>query len=189
MILRIWRTKIDPARLEAYRRFERERCLPMLHKQPGLLGVLFLRQAEDQAASITIWEDMGAVAALESSPSYQRTACELFEGNLLVGGNLAVMSGTHSGTWPGRKPRTVSEQRSHRSRRTLRLRCDKRLEFPWDPSPLRGTRFAAHGSSNRADQTPVVKATREPYPCLVVVNTVHKLRGGADGVGVGKGSA
>jgi hypothetical protein len=47
--------------------------------------------------------------------------------------NLAVMSGTHGGTWPGRKPRTVSEQRSHCSRRTLRLRCDKRLEFPWDP--------------------------------------------------------
>jgi pimeloyl-ACP methyl ester carboxylesterase len=30
------------------------------------------------------------------------------------------MCGTHSGTWPDRKPRTVSEQRSHRSRRTLR---------------------------------------------------------------------
>jgi heme-degrading monooxygenase HmoA len=85
VILRIWRTKVDPARLDEYRRFERERCLPMLHKQPGLLGVLFLRQAEDQAASITIWEDMGAVAALESSPSYQRTARELFEGNLLAG--------------------------------------------------------------------------------------------------------
>ena len=39
MISRIWRTKIDPARLEAYQRFERERGLPILHKQPGLLGV------------------------------------------------------------------------------------------------------------------------------------------------------
>ena len=54
MILRIWRAKINPARLEDYRRFEAERCLPMLHKQPGLLGVLFLRQAEDRAASLTI---------------------------------------------------------------------------------------------------------------------------------------
>src|SRR5829696_771345 len=92
------------------------------------------------------------------------------------GRNLAVMSGTHSGTWPGRKPRTVSEQRSHRSRRTLRLRCDKRLRFPWDPSPFRGTRSAVHGSSNRTDQTPVVKA-------------VHKLRAGAERVDAGKGSA
>ena len=85
MILRIWRTKIDPARLEAYRRFERERCLLMLHKQPGLLGVLFLRQAEDQAASITIWEDMGAVAALQSSPSYREITRELAESALLAG--------------------------------------------------------------------------------------------------------
>jgi hypothetical protein len=45
------------------------------------------------------------------------------------------------------------------------------------------------GPPNRADQTPVVKATREPYPCLVVVSTVHKLRGGAERVDAGKGSA
>jgi hypothetical protein len=47
VILRVWRAKIDPARIEEYRRFEQEQCMPMLHKQPGLLGVLFLRQAED----------------------------------------------------------------------------------------------------------------------------------------------
>ena len=41
---------------------------------------------------------------------------------------------------------------------------------------------------NRADQIPVVKATREPYPCLVIVNTVHKLCGGAERVDAGKGS-
>ena len=46
--------------------------------------------------------------------------------------------------------------------------------------------FGAQGSSNRADQTPVVKATREPYPCPVVVNTVHELRGGAERVDRGK---
>ncbi len=38
MILRIWRAEVDSERLEEYRRFERERCLPMLHKQPWLLG-------------------------------------------------------------------------------------------------------------------------------------------------------
>jgi heme-degrading monooxygenase HmoA len=85
VILRIWRTKIAPARLEAYRRFERERCLPMLRRQPGLLGVLFLRQTEDRAASLTIWEDTGAVEALASSPSYRRTVRELAESDLLAG--------------------------------------------------------------------------------------------------------
>jgi hypothetical protein len=73
VILRIWSAALDPARLEEYRRFEAERSLPMLHRQPGFLGVFFLRAAEDRAASITIWEDRGAVEALESSPSYRRT--------------------------------------------------------------------------------------------------------------------
>jgi heme-degrading monooxygenase HmoA len=85
MILRVWRAKINPARREEYRRFERERCMPMLHKQPGLLGMFFLRQAEDHAASLTIWEDGGAVEALQSSPSYREITHELAESALLVG--------------------------------------------------------------------------------------------------------
>ena len=74
MILRFWRAGLDPARMEEYRRFEAEQCLPMLRKQPGLLGVLFLQEAGGGAVSITIWEDRGTVEALESSPSYRRTA-------------------------------------------------------------------------------------------------------------------
>lgn len=85
MILRIWRARLDPARLEEYRLFERKRCLPMLHRQPGFLAVLFSRQAGDRAASLTIWEDTGAVEALTSSPSYRRTARELAESGLLRG--------------------------------------------------------------------------------------------------------
>ena len=85
MILRIWRAEVDSERLEEYRRFERKRCLPMLHKQPGLLGVLFLRAAKHQAISLTIWEDVGAVDALGSSPSYRRTDRELAESALLAG--------------------------------------------------------------------------------------------------------
>ncbi len=85
MILRIWRAQLDPTRLEEYRRFEAERSLPMLHKQPGFLGVFFLREAEYRAASLTIWEDRGAVEALQSSPSYRQTTRELAESGLLAG--------------------------------------------------------------------------------------------------------
>ena len=84
MILRVYRAKINPTRLEAYRRFEAKECLPMLHRQPRLLGVLFLRQAEDREASLTIWEDRGTVEALASSPSFRRTTRELEEGDLLA---------------------------------------------------------------------------------------------------------
>jgi heme-degrading monooxygenase HmoA len=85
VILRVWSAKIVPARLEQYRRFEQERYVPMLRKQAGLLGVLYLRQAEDHAASFTIWEGAGAVEALQSSRSYWETAHELGEGALLAG--------------------------------------------------------------------------------------------------------
>jgi heme-degrading monooxygenase HmoA len=84
VIVRVWRAKINPARMEEYQRFEQERCMPMLHKQPGLLGVLFLRQAEDRAGSLTIWEDSGAVEALQSSPSNRKLTHELAESALLA---------------------------------------------------------------------------------------------------------
>jgi hypothetical protein len=57
----------------------------MYRKQPGLLGVLFLREAEDHAASLTVWEGRGAVEALTSSPSYRETTHELAESALLAG--------------------------------------------------------------------------------------------------------
>jgi heme-degrading monooxygenase HmoA len=85
VILHVCRAKTDPARIEEYRRFEQERCMSMLSKQPGFLGVIFLRQAEDHASSLTIWGDAGAVEALESSPSHRRTTRELTESRLLAG--------------------------------------------------------------------------------------------------------
>jgi heme-degrading monooxygenase HmoA len=91
VIVRVWRAKIAPARVEEYRRFERERCMPMLHRQPGFLGVLFLRQAENHASSLTIWEDAGAADALESSPSYRETTHELAESALLAGSESVVI--------------------------------------------------------------------------------------------------
>lgn len=83
--MRVWRAEVAPARLEDYRYFELERCLPMLLKQPGLLGVLFLRETGYRAASLTMWEDRGTVEALESSPSYRRITRDLAESGLLVG--------------------------------------------------------------------------------------------------------
>jgi heme-degrading monooxygenase HmoA len=85
VILRMRRAKINPARLEGYRRFEAERYMPILRNQPGFLGVLFLQQAENHAALLTLWEDEGTVEALQSSPSYRQTTHELSESVLLAG--------------------------------------------------------------------------------------------------------
>jgi len=89
VIVRVWRAKIVPARMEEFRRFEQEWCLPMLRKQPALLGVLFLRQVEDHAASLTIWEDAGAVDALQGSPSCREITHELAQSALLGGDESA----------------------------------------------------------------------------------------------------
>ena len=83
MILRMWRAKIVPERISEYRRFEQERCLPMLRKQHGFFGVLFLQGAGWDTVSVTIWEDRGTVEALESSPSYRKTTHELAKSGLL----------------------------------------------------------------------------------------------------------
>lgn len=85
MIVRVWRAKLNPARLEGYRHFERAQCLPMFFRQPGFLGGLFLREAVDRAVSLTLWEDSGAVEALESSPSYRKMTREMVEEALFAG--------------------------------------------------------------------------------------------------------
>jgi heme-degrading monooxygenase HmoA len=85
VILHVWCARINPGRIEEYRRFEAERCLPMLRRQPEFLGVLFARQAGDRAALLTIWEDRAAVEAIESSPSYRRVVRELAGSDLLDG--------------------------------------------------------------------------------------------------------
>jgi heme-degrading monooxygenase HmoA len=86
MIVRIWRTGVDRSRLEEYARFEEERSLPMFCEQPGLIGVFFLREGEDRAAALTLWEDIAAVEALETSSSYLRAVEELVNTGLLIGG-------------------------------------------------------------------------------------------------------
>lgn len=85
MLVRIWRTGVDASRLAEYGEFERERSLPMFREQRGLLGVLFLREADDRAAALTLWEDEEAVQALATSPSYRETVEALLATGLLRG--------------------------------------------------------------------------------------------------------
>lgn len=75
MIVRLWRTCIDPARLSDYERFERTTALEMFRKQPGFLGMLFLRAGTDATA----------VAALTASVSYKETVDCLLNQGLLRG--------------------------------------------------------------------------------------------------------
>jgi len=85
MLVRIWRTGVDVDRLAEYEKFEREHSLPMFREQRGLVGVLFLREADDRAAALTVWEDEKALRGFETSTSYARTVEKLLSTGLLRG--------------------------------------------------------------------------------------------------------
>lgn len=91
MILRIWRARLVAKRLDEYRRFEREQWLPMLRKQSGLLGVLFLREEEVLVAMITVWEDWGTLEAMRSSSSYRDVTRELSTSDLAKETSVEVL--------------------------------------------------------------------------------------------------
>jgi heme-degrading monooxygenase HmoA len=84
MIVRIWRTGVDPARLSEYRAFATEQSLPMFRQQEGFLGVLFT-EGEDGCAVVSLWRDRAAADALESSQSYRDTVAAISNTGFLKG--------------------------------------------------------------------------------------------------------
>jgi heme-degrading monooxygenase HmoA len=85
VIVRIWRTGIDPARAESYERFARERSLPMFRAQQGFRGVLFAAGDAAERVVLSFWEETGAVAALDGSPTYRETVDALLTSGILSG--------------------------------------------------------------------------------------------------------
>ena len=84
MIVRIWRTKIDPTRAGEYEAFARDQSLPMFRQQSGFLGVLFVG-SDGRRAVATLWEDADSIERLSGSTTYQTTVSRLVETGLLRG--------------------------------------------------------------------------------------------------------
>jgi heme-degrading monooxygenase HmoA len=101
VIVRIWRTGIDPARAEDYERFANERSLPMFRAQAGFRGVLFASGGETERVVLSFWADAGSVAALDDSPSYAETAGALLETGILAGQQTVEVLDVHGGDPPG----------------------------------------------------------------------------------------
>ena len=101
MIVRIWRTGIDPARAAAYERFAEERSLPMFRAQPGFRGVLFTTAADGGRAVISFWEDERAVELLDRSETYRETASALGSSGILRGEQSVEVLIAHGGALPG----------------------------------------------------------------------------------------
>lgn len=97
MIIRIWRTAVDPGRRDEYREFEEQHSLPMFRRQAGFLGVLFLRSKQG-AAALTFWAGDEDVERLAQSPTYLATVERLERTGLLSGDQtveLFEVAGAH----------------------------------------------------------------------------------------------
>ena len=100
MIVRIWRTGIDPARADEYDRFAQERSLPMFRSQPGCRGVLFTTAADDRRAVISFWDDQDAVNRLDRSETYRETAGALGATGILRGEQTVELLNVSGGDLP-----------------------------------------------------------------------------------------
>lgn len=94
MIVRIWRTGVDPARVVEYETFAADESLPMFRKQSGFSGVLFLRTG-GYASVVTLWEDMHAVERLADSPTYLETVKRIADSGILVGDQVIEVFEAH----------------------------------------------------------------------------------------------
>jgi heme-degrading monooxygenase HmoA len=101
VIVRIWRTRIDPARSEEYESFASERSLPMFRSQPGFRGVLFASGDETERAVVSFWENTGAVEELGRSPTYRETVDALLASGILTGEQTVEVLDVHGGVPPG----------------------------------------------------------------------------------------
>jgi heme-degrading monooxygenase HmoA len=100
---RIWRARVERDRVNEYERFAEEQSLPMFRERAGFLGVLFARD-ERNCAVITLWEDLAAVAALETSARYREAVARITEMGLFIGDQsveiLHVRGGVLRRPWP-----------------------------------------------------------------------------------------
>jgi len=84
MIVRLWTARVEKDRIAEYEANERTRSTPMFRRQPGCLGVMFLRSGENCCA-LTFWKDLESVQALKTSTSYLEAAAFYSNSGMLVG--------------------------------------------------------------------------------------------------------
>lgn len=84
MICRVWKTNVDPARLEDYEAFARERSLPMFRAHDGFRGVALYRRGAACFVA-TYWRSKADIETLEASPLYRGTVEAILASGFLSG--------------------------------------------------------------------------------------------------------
>jgi heme-degrading monooxygenase HmoA len=94
VVVRIWRTSVVPERAEDYRRFARERSLPMFRRSDGFLGALFTEDGVERIV-VTLWADRRSAERLAESAAYLETVAELERSGILAGEQGLEVGATH----------------------------------------------------------------------------------------------
>lgn len=84
MIVRLWTTRVEKDRIAEYEENERGRSAPMFRKQPGCLGVMFLRSGENFLA-LSFWKNPESVERLKTSTPYLEACAFYAKSGMLVG--------------------------------------------------------------------------------------------------------
>lgn len=94
--LRIWRARVDLSRLSEYERFIAEHSQPMFAAQRGFRGVIFSRAAEEVVV-LSGWGDTDALAALDTSETYQQSVRALSAKGVLAADPKVEVFEIHAG--------------------------------------------------------------------------------------------
>ena len=95
MIARTWTVDVAPADFATYETFARDVSLAMFKRQEGFRGVLMTRD-ETTCQVVSLWSDSGAVAALETSPSYRETVAAIEALGILTNPRPVQISEVHA---------------------------------------------------------------------------------------------
>jgi hypothetical protein len=99
MIVRLWTSGYDPARLDEFIAFARERLEPFFRQQDGCLGCMFNYDAE-QWRTVSYWRDETASAAVKTSGAYHHILDDLVASGLLTGSqSVKVMNVAGGGVY------------------------------------------------------------------------------------------
>ncbi len=84
MIVRIWTVGIAQGKNQELEKFANEISAPMFKNAKGCLGVMF-SQSGNECKTITIWDSVESVSALNDSFEYKKIVDEIEKSGILYG--------------------------------------------------------------------------------------------------------
>jgi heme-degrading monooxygenase HmoA len=96
VIVRSWRTQVDPERIAEYEQFAQTISLPMFRQQEGCLGVFFFH-LQNMCEVLTLWDNMASVEKLARSRTYGETVERLNATGMLWGKQSLLYYESHGG--------------------------------------------------------------------------------------------